>query len=365
MNNTTLEKFASILGESAVTGNTGALQKEAAEHQLTKTAFGGAYAPLIGAGVGGTIGGLGGYFGTAKEKDKKRNALYGALIGALGTGGGVLGARALANLQLPGGAAAAAVADKPKTPPVVGPLTEEAAAAPAPSAEATADWTTNNPTAPTSLARYGADVGAFAGGRALTGMGLDRLGIGRDRELARLMRGDLAGRVVSKIKGKQTNPYDALKPLFEMAARGENVGEKLAPKLAPGARYRDPQVSAAIDRKIRLLNETLAPPSWRNLFGMRPRMSLGGGAANRAERAAILEEASALAKSKGLAASKIPKNQILTDVAKYRGRHRYGVPTAVGGAAAVGTDILGRILQNYYARQNNAAPTPTPETAAK
>jgi hypothetical protein len=94
-------------------------------------------------------------------------------------------------------------------------------------------------------------------------------------------------------------------------------------------------------------------------------MSLGGGAANRAERAAILEEASALAKSKGLAASKIPKNQILTDVAKYRGRHRYGVPTAVGGAAAVGTDILGRILQNYYARQNNAAPTPTPETAAK
>jgi hypothetical protein len=363
MDNTTLAKFASILGESAVTGNTGALQKEAAEHQLTKTAIGGAYAPLIGAGIGATVGGLGGYFGTAKEKDKKRNALYGALIGALGTGGGVLGARALANLQLPGAAAAAATTEpeKPKTPPVVGPATEAAAAAAAAQPAATADWTTNNPTAPTSVARYGANTAAFFGGRYVTGAGLDRLGVGRGGELERLARGDLASRIVSKIKGKPINQYEALKPLFEMAARGENVGAKLAPQLVYPATRRGP----VAERQIRLLNETLAPPSWLNLFGLRPRRSLGGGAANRAERAAILEEATVAAQAKGLTKERpIQKNKILTDVAKYR-RYPHARAAAGGGVTAVGADILGRILQNYYARQSNAAPEPTPEPATK
>jgi len=82
MNEQTTEKFASLLGVYATTGNSAGLQKEAAESGLIKSAISSLmYMPLIGAGIGGASG----YFGTSgKEKHKQRNALYGALTGGLG-----------------------------------------------------------------------------------------------------------------------------------------------------------------------------------------------------------------------------------------------------------------------------------------
>jgi hypothetical protein len=89
MQNELIEKFAALLAECATTGNKAALQKEAAAQELIKEAINPAYligAPLLGA----TAGGLAGYYGTDKAKKRKRNALYGALIGGLGGAGGAM-----------------------------------------------------------------------------------------------------------------------------------------------------------------------------------------------------------------------------------------------------------------------------------
>lgn len=95
MNETTVEKFASLFANCAVSGNSSELRKEAAAHQLVKQAEGELAAalpwllPIAGAGVGG----LAGYFGTEDEKRKRRNALYGALTGGLlGAGTGLMSA---------------------------------------------------------------------------------------------------------------------------------------------------------------------------------------------------------------------------------------------------------------------------------
>ena len=79
------EKFAHLLAECAATGNTAELQKEAAEHQLVKEAASPLSLALASLG-GAAVGGLGGYYGTdsSKEKNRRRNALYGALSGAIG-----------------------------------------------------------------------------------------------------------------------------------------------------------------------------------------------------------------------------------------------------------------------------------------
>ena len=87
------EKFAALFAQSATTGDTAELRKEAAAYALVKA--GGitdvvtnpfVLAPLAGA----TLGGAAGYLGTKKDKRKLRNALYGALTGGLGGLGGAM-----------------------------------------------------------------------------------------------------------------------------------------------------------------------------------------------------------------------------------------------------------------------------------
>lgn len=78
------EKFAHLLAECAATGSTEQLQKEAAKHELVKEAASPLSLALASLG-GAAVGGLGGYYGTdsTKEKNRRRNALYGALSGAI------------------------------------------------------------------------------------------------------------------------------------------------------------------------------------------------------------------------------------------------------------------------------------------
>lgn len=76
MDEQTAEKFAELLGKCAATGDSRELVKQAGLPEIL-------LASLAGAGVGGAAG----YFGTEKEKNKARNAVYGALTGGLGAGG--------------------------------------------------------------------------------------------------------------------------------------------------------------------------------------------------------------------------------------------------------------------------------------
>lgn len=86
MNEHIADKFADLFAKCAVAGDAASLRKEAAAQALVKTAL----TPgqlLLPAGAA-TIGGLLGYYNSEKEKDRLRNALYGALTGGA-TGVGV------------------------------------------------------------------------------------------------------------------------------------------------------------------------------------------------------------------------------------------------------------------------------------
>lgn len=84
-----VEKFSELFAKCAASGDSGELCKEAAAQSLVKTAL----TPgqfLMPAGAA-TIGGLLGYYNSEKEKDRWRNALYGALTGGVaGTGAQLL-----------------------------------------------------------------------------------------------------------------------------------------------------------------------------------------------------------------------------------------------------------------------------------
>lgn len=98
MDDQTIEKFAELFANCAVTGNTAELRKEAAAQKLVKEAIDPllVLGPLAGLGIGAA----GGYYGTSDEKRKKRNAIYGALTGGL-TGLAVPAMFAAKNLMAP------------------------------------------------------------------------------------------------------------------------------------------------------------------------------------------------------------------------------------------------------------------------
>lgn len=84
MDDQTIEKLAEMLGKCAATGDSSVLVKQAGAEQLIL--------PLLSA----TAGGAAGYLGTKKEKNKVRNAIYGALGSGL-AGAGVQAALPIAN----------------------------------------------------------------------------------------------------------------------------------------------------------------------------------------------------------------------------------------------------------------------------
>lgn len=146
------EKFAELFAACAVKGDTAALQKEAAAHNLVKSAEGNpfvstvqnvlsnpyVYVPAAAAAAGGALG-----YGKSKKKDKMRNALHYALMGGLTGLGGVAAAK---NLPIFGGGGAApeAAGSAAAAPPVPAKPTAEGAppakpTAGAPPAESTAE----------------------------------------------------------------------------------------------------------------------------------------------------------------------------------------------------------------------------------
>lgn len=131
------EKFAELFAECAVKGETAGLQKEAAAHNLVKSAEGNpfvstvqnvlsnpyVYVPAATAAAGGALG-----YGTSKKKDKMRNALHYALMGGLTGLGGVAAAK---NLPLFGGGTAAPKPAAKAAPAAAAKPTAASTAAPA------------------------------------------------------------------------------------------------------------------------------------------------------------------------------------------------------------------------------------------
>ena len=378
------EKFAALLGESAVTGDTGTLQKEAAAQQLTKAA---SYSPLIGAGIGAGLGGLSGYLSSEKEKEKNRNALYGALIGALGGGGAGL------------------VYDARKTPAANGALDAVDKSAPT-------DLTTNNKSMANYLGWGRAGVAASGGlgvsrlsGRTFDKYVSDPNGWGRGGELSRLAADK--PKILDRVLGRNSNPYTtpiqrfleahgpANKPLATSlnaapAHPGATPPKPILPKdpsLNPGFIAGHPNANAAMDEYYKALArhprnvddwKTLAA-DWNEKLRAHQagkaelpgklqaaeellRTQSAGGTANRAKNIKILEEILA---NRGL---KSPTGTLHTDLDKVRkytlpqNAARYGVRGITGIGSGLLFNTLGGIAQNLLARQLSAAPTPTPAT---
>lgn len=201
------EKFAELFAKCAATGDTSELRKEAAAHALVKEAEGSIADvlanPLLLAPLGGAaVGGVTGYYGTKKDKNKQRNALIGALTGGLG---GLSGAIALGGSPVSGG-------DKD------------------------GDWTTNALKTPRYLAdTLGITGGAVAGGKWL-GSVADKYFPSHAGELTRLAKqpGVVASLVGKATKGKApTNPY--AKPLQQLFDRYERAGVRVENLMPAGS----------------------------------------------------------------------------------------------------------------------------------
>jgi hypothetical protein len=215
MNEQLIEKFASALAACATTGDNAALQKEAADNKLIKSAISPMlYAPLLSAGIGG----LGGYYGTSgKEKHKRRNALYGAIGGGLTGFAGAALAPVISDLNF------SAHAGKS---PVSGAV--DAAAANSPRVRST-----DTPSTVAQILDTLGLAGGAAKGQAMAAKAYDkRTGVtGRQGELERLAqgRGGLGG-AIDKARGK-SNPYsDPLRRFFDAHGPG---GEPFATSLNP------------------------------------------------------------------------------------------------------------------------------------
>jgi hypothetical protein len=150
------EKFAHLLAQCAATGNTAELQKEAAAHELVKEAASPLSLGLASLG-GAAVGGLGGYYGTdsSKEKNRRRNALYGAISGAIAAPAARVAVPHLLELLQGKSAPVPSVEPKPETPPVKGL---------AGVGKTVADTATNSVT--NNAALTGAGAGAIVGARA-------------------------------------------------------------------------------------------------------------------------------------------------------------------------------------------------------
>jgi hypothetical protein len=199
------EKFAELFAKCAATGDTSELRKEAAAHALVKTAEPSIADvltnPLLLAPLGGaTVGGLTGYYGTKKDKNKKRNAAIGALTGGLG---GLSGAIAFGGKPVDGG-------DKD------------------------GDWTTNALKTPRYLAdALGITGGAVAGGKYLGGMA-DKKFPAHIGELERLAKPAKQPGILGKLlKSVPKNEYT--KPLTELFEAHRQGGRPVSESLKPTA----------------------------------------------------------------------------------------------------------------------------------
>lgn len=388
MQNELIEKFAALLAECATTGNKAALQKEAAAQELIKEAINPAYligAPLLGA----TAGGLAGYYGTDKAKKRKRNALYGALIGGLGGAGGAMLAPAVSD----------AIARFSGKAAPTGPV----ASKPLP-----ADGTFNAGRSDAQLvANAGGVLGGGSLGRRLADVVINRQGGGRAGELSRLQNqkqvaqggfirrpGAAPGKnnyaePLSRLfeaHGMRDAPLAAsLNPLPNAPSRNAPTRPSFPkdPSLMPGFVAGHPESIAAMDayNKARLSHSN-AMDEW-NAKTTQHTEQLRQHAEARTGLAQKLKDADDILKSKSIgadAASRQRKVKVLEEMLRnhgYRGQNELGtgldkvraggkrrMAGRVGGGVVGGlaTDYVGRYLQNFIAARLGNAPAPTPET---
>jgi hypothetical protein len=362
------EKFAELFAKCAATGDTSELRKEAAAHNLVKEAEGIADVltnPLLLAPLGGaTIGGVTGYYGTKKDKNKKRNAAIGALTGGLG---GLSGAIAFGGKPVDGG-------DKD------------------------GDWTTNALKTPRYLAdALGITGGAAAGGKYLGGMA-DKKFPAHIGELERLAKpakqpGILGKLLKSVPKNEYTKP---LTELFEAHRQGgRSVAESLnTPAAHPGRRpiapmrpdaqgipvgtpeyiksmdiYNTamPQYEARLKQWEKGMNTfkadrlTLADKLQRAEKLMQPGSNLGVGA-ERVRNAEVIAEMIRQRTGKNGPVGASGTGTLHTDLGKVQnrlpGRVARGAGGLVGGTAGgLLTDWLVNLLQNRAAWATGNAPT--------
>jgi hypothetical protein len=314
------EKFAELFAECAATGDTSELRKEAAAHNLVKEAEGIADVltnPLLMAPLGGaTIGGVTGYYGTKKDKNKKRNAAIGALTGGLG---GLSGAIAFGGKPVDGGAK-------------------------------DGDWTTNALKTPRYLAdALGITGGAVAGGKFFGGIA-DKYFPSHAGELTRLAKqpGVLASAVGKVTKGKApTNPY--AKPLQQLFERYERAGVRVENLMPAGSS------SDAIARAKSILDTKSlgsGPRSARTLIQMLEGV-VDGKTLEKLFPNVRHTAAGGPVRSTGTLHSDLAKVQRRTP-----GRVARGAGGLVGGTAGgLLTDWLVNLLQNRGAQAAGGAPT--------
>jgi hypothetical protein len=306
------EKFAELFAECATTGNTAALQKEAAAHDLIKEAINPLYAGLGGAALGGAAG----YLGTKKQKDKLRNALYSAAVSGLGSGGGAMAFNTYSPyISSLFSAQAAAGAGKGG---------DEKGKGDADSKKTTdSDWTT-----------HGTGY-AGAGGRAVVAGGAGAYGGQR-----------LGGWAVDKFVPSNGRPGE-LKRLADMYDSAGGGGKGAGPARA----------------HARAINEILEAERIGRGSGLPAGVVHKGqtlGVTSRTRKAIALADA--------MNARLSSKQQIngtgtlLTDLDKVRGRklHTSG-RVGVGALGGIGGHVAGGWLQNIIANAVGAAPKPTPE----
>jgi hypothetical protein len=319
------EKFAHLLAECAATGNTAELQKEAAAHELVKEAASPlslGLASLGGAGLGGLLG----YYGTdsSKEKNRRRNALYGALSGAIAAPAARVAVPHLLELLQGKSAPVPSVEPKPETPPVKGL---------AGVGKTVADTATNSVT--NNAALTGAGAGALVGARsgaknpgALSGAAARR---GELSRLAATAGGKESPRYLQELAKLPHTPLPSRPSVADVTAAEILKNDVLGVPLAP----------AKQTLKTRIFGQQINP-----LYRYNHANTLAQQINTKLPANSQITGPTLLA-----ALEKLPKNQRNGAIGALRGGARGGGIGLLGG---MGFEALMRVLSNSVTDPKNA-----------
>lgn len=375
-----IEKFAALFAECATTGRADALHKEAAAHSLIKSSDNAVLSaltnPLVLAPLGGAaVGGLTGYYGTKKDKNKKRNAMYGALSGGLGSLGLAVA------LQNAGPAIKAVTGVDLDTAGAGG---DKPPAGGAGAGDGTAkDQTTN---ASVLAPRIAGGVGGVAGGTGGLALGktVDGTRLGRGGEVARLTASPRG--LIDTVLGRKpaANPYaQSITALRDGYIHGgDRVNQFLDRPQKPQAIAPHPVVSgipagttafdeamarhqttaAAYPGEVTRYQKELAELARKAKIVPQVLGPNGSVGASKADRAAGVKVLAELIRNQAPPGKNPDRGTLHSDLNKVRGfgRTRTAIKGGGGllgaGAGSLASNYLATAIQNYFAERNNAAP---------